>query len=63
MNTTWRDYRAALKAVRCRRQIDLSNSEWDACNIIIADYTCGGKTSFKPTKREIATVHSAAARV
>ena len=57
------NYVAAMKALGSADEINLSNSERDACNVVIADYTCGGKASLKPSKREIEAVHGAAGRV
>ncbi len=63
MNASYDDYVAALKALRCAVGIDLSGSERDACNVVVADYSCGGTASFKPTQREIKTVRNAVARI
>ena len=63
MDTNSHDYDAAMKALGNADKINLSNRERDICNIVIADYTCNGTASFKPTTYDIEAVHSAASRV
>ncbi len=57
MKATRLDYDDALKALDSPW---LTDAEREACQIVIADYTCGGQASFKPTRKEIKLVAGAA---